>query len=68
MKLIAPFYFFFQEIILDIDKAREASEMIVQNDTKTKDDHYDFPIVPPRPAIPPRAPRGTMSKRQTAFI
>jgi len=56
------------EIILDIDKAREASEMMVQNDTKTKDDHYDFPIVPPRPAIPPRAPRGTMSKRQTAFI
>lgn len=47
--------------------------MIVQNDTKAAaafvkkgdQDHYDFPVMPARPAIPPRAPT---TKRPSAFI
>ncbi len=42
-------------MVVESDKASPC-EMIVQNDTKAKEDHYDFPIVPARPMIPPRAP------------
>ena len=46
-------------------------EMIVKVDTKpaagvAKFEDYDFPTEPPKPAIPPRAPRGTLTKRNTS--
>ena len=29
-----------------------------------KNDHYDIPSRPPKPTVPPRAPRGAMSLRK----
>ncbi len=29
--------------------------------------HYDVPNLPPKPAIPPRAPRGSMSRKPPHF-
>ena len=47
---------------MESDKA--SPEMIVQVDTKSAFEGYDFPNEPPKPAIPPRAPRpGTLNKR-----
>ena len=47
---------------MESDKA--SPEMIVRVDTKPAFAGYDFPIEPPKPAIPPRAPRpGTLNKR-----
>ena len=55
---------------MECDKA--SPEMIVQVDTKppAKFENYDFPTEPPKPAIPPRAPRGpgTLTKRSTSFL
>ena len=53
---------------MECDKA--SPEMIVQVDTKpVKFEDYDFPTEPPKPAIPPRAPRGTLTKRSsTSFL
>ena len=40
--------------------------MVFSVDTKTKAEikykGYDFPKEPPKPTVPPRAPRGTLSK------
>ena len=49
----------------EIEKQKDISDMIVHVDYKKKDDKfkgYDFPKEPPKPTVPPRAPRGTLTK------
>ena len=50
----------------EIEKQKDISDMIVHVDFKKKADDkfkgYDFPKEPPKPTVPPRAPRGTLTK------